>query len=111
MRKQLRYFIEDDVQDFTKARSNYLEEGEGKTLPPRLYETIPNHRFGDLTYPKGFKATFTISELGFVSDLDIPDHLNAKARERFYEVLGKLRFFPHIKDGKPARSRVQIEIN
>ena len=109
-RRQLHYFIEDGIQAFTKARSRYLEGREGQTMPPQLYETIPNHRFGDLTYPKGYEATFTISELGFVSDLDIPDHLNAKARERFFEVLGKLRFFPHIKDGKPARSRVRMEI-
>ena len=110
-RRQLQYFIEDDIQAFTKARSVYLEDREEKNLPPRLYETIPTHRFGDLTYPKGFKANFRISDLGFVSDLDIPDHLNAEARERFFEVLGKLRFYPHIKDGKPAWSRIQMEIN
>ena len=110
-RRQLQYFIEDGIQAFTMARSEYLEGREGKTLPPLLYETIPIHRFGDLTYPKGFDANFIISDLGFVSDLDIPDHLNAEARERFFEVLGKLRFYPHIKDGKPAWSRIQMEIN
>lgn len=110
-RRQLQYFIEDGIQAFTKARSEYLEGREGKTLPPLLYETIPIHRFGDLTYPKGFDANFIISDLGFVSDLDIPDHLNAEAKERFFEVLGKLRFYPHIKDGKPAWSRIKMEIN
>lgn len=110
-RRQLQYFIEDDIQAFTRARSQYLEGREGKTLPPLLYETVPTHRFGDLTYPKGFNAIFRISDLGFVSDLNVPDHLNAEARERFFEVLGKLRFYPHVKDGKPAWSRIKMEIN
>ena len=97
IRRQLQYFIEDGVQAFTKARSNYLEEREGETLPPRLYETIPTHRFGDLTYPKGFGATFTISDLGFVSDLDIPDHLKADARDRFFRGIGKVAFLSSYK--------------
>ncbi len=100
----------DDVQAFTKARSDYLEGREGETLPPRLYGSIPYVRFGDLSYPKGFKANFTVSELGFISHLEIPEDLDQKARERFFEVLGQLRFFPRVKEGNPTWSRAVMDI-
>jgi hypothetical protein len=66
---------------------------------------------GDIKYTSGFKAVFTVSELGFVNDLKLPDELSPEAKARFFEVLSSVKFLPELKNGKSVDSKVAIRID
>lgn len=109
-RVQLQYFLNKDLRQFPKDRTAYLEDKRDEELPPKLYDPIPYAQFGDLEYPSGLNATFSITELGFVSELELPNDLTVEVKERLFELFGQIRFLPRLENGKPTPSRARIAI-
>ena len=109
-RRQLQYFTQPTLKDFTAERNRRIKTLAEGSFDPSPYKPIDSYLYGFAGSNAGTEVVFHISKLGFVKDLTIKNAKSKEIKSKLLYQLSKVTLLPRIENGELRSSRVSTKL-
>jgi TPR repeat protein len=109
-RRQLQYFTQSGLDDFTKKRNDEIKRLAGGSAQTSPYKPISSYLYGFLESNRGTQVELQVSKLGFIKGIEISNAKDKDTKSKLLYQLSKVTLFPRIVDGELQQSKVRTTL-